>query len=208
VQATGGIPLGGDLLDSRLVETEMLPPFGERARFRHNGLPVPAHLFGRLKTWQTIIELNRPDLLDLIRRARRGADQPERLMAFETLVTRNYGFELFRAVEAAKVKLSADDEADVILRHEGIDVRHTVERPQWEATLTPQVRAARDVVLQTLQSARCDPEEVDFIVTTGGSSLIPAFRHMLSETLPRAALRATDTFTSVAAGLAIWGAQN
>ena len=102
--------------------------------------------------------------------------------------------------------LSSEDEAVVLLRDEGIDVRHTVERRQWEATVTPQVRAARDVVLDTLAAAACDPDEVDFVVTTGGSSLIPAFRRMLAETMPRATLRETDTFTSVAAGLALWGA--
>jgi len=44
-------------------------------------------------------------------------------------------------------------------------------------------------------------------VTTGGSSLIPAFRSMLRETLANAGLREADTFTSVAAGLALWGAR-
>jgi hypothetical chaperone protein len=208
VGATGGIPLGGDLLDSRLEETEMAPSFGERAHFRSNGLPVPAHLFARLKSWQSIIELNRPELLDLIRRARRGTDQPERLAAFETLVTRNYGFELFRAIEAAKLRLSAEDEAEVSLDLDGIEVRHRVERHDWEATISPQVREARNVVLRTLADAQVDPEGVDFVVTTGGSSLIPAFRRMLTETMPNATLRAADTFTSVAAGLALWGARS
>jgi hypothetical chaperone protein len=207
VLATGGIPLGGDLLDSRMVEIYIAPCFGERAHFKRTGLPAPSHLFARLKSWQTIVELNRPELLDLIRRARRGTDQPERLAALETLVTRNYGFELFRAVEAAKIELSTATAADVVLRREGIDLCQRVERGDWDATLSPQVRAAREVVLKTLEDAACDPADVAFAVTTGGSSLIPAFRRMLQECLPRASLRETDTFTSVAAGLALWGAR-
>ena len=206
VLATGGIPLGGDLLDSRLVEAEVAPCFGERARYRRTGLPAPAHLFTRLRSWQTIVELNRPELLELIRRARRGTDQPAELAAFETLVTRNYGFELFRAVEAAKIDLSSAAIAAVALDLNGLSLHKEVLRSDWEAILSPQVRAARDVVLGTLIGAGREPGEVGYVVTTGGSSLIPAFRRMLHETLPNAALRETDTFTSVAAGLALWGA--
>jgi hypothetical chaperone protein len=206
VLASGGIPLGGDLLDSRMVEAEVAPSFGERARYRGSGLPVPSHLFHRLRTWQTIVELNRPDLLELIRRARRGTDQPEQLAAFETLVTRNYGFALFRAVEAAKIRLSEATSGAVELDLEGLKVRREVERADWEAVISPQVRSAREVVLGTLAASGRDAEEVRYIVTTGGSSLIPAFRRMLCEALPKAALREADTFTSVAAGLALRGA--
>jgi hypothetical chaperone protein len=206
VLATGGIPLGGDLLDSRLVEAEIAPCFGERARYRRTGLPAPAHLFTRLRSWQTIVELNRPELLELIRRARRGTDQPAELAAFETLVTRNYGFELFRAVEGAKIELSSAASAAVALNLDGISLHKGVARSDWEAVLSPQVRAAKDVVLSTVEAAGRDAEQVDYVVTTGGSSLIPAFRRMLHETLPNASLRETDTFTSVAAGLALWGA--
>jgi hypothetical chaperone protein len=206
VLATGGIPLGGDLLDSRMVEAEVAASFGERARYRGSGLPVPAHLFTRLRSWQTIVELNRPDLLELIRRARRGTDQPDQLAALEALVTRNYGFALFRAVEAAKIQLSDSPAGTVELALEGLKVRREVGRSDWEAVISPQVRSARDVVMSTLAAADRDPEEARYIVTTGGSSLIPAFRRMLRETMPNAALREADTFTSVAAGLALRGA--
>ncbi len=208
VLTSGGIPLGGDLLDSRLVEAEVAVAFGERARYRSNGLPAPAHLFTRLRSWQTIIELNRPELLELIRRAKRGMDQPRELAALETLVTRNYGFELFRSVEAAKIALSSADQGVVALQKEDIDVRKVVSRGDWEAAIRPQVIAARAVVLATLAAAERDPGEVKHVVTTGGSSLIPAFREMLLASLPNAALSQADTFTSVAAGLALWGAGN
>jgi hypothetical chaperone protein len=61
-------------------------------------------------------------------------------------------------------------------------------------------------VLATIERAGCSPDEIDAVVTTGGSSLIPAFRRVLSETLPSATLAEADTFTSVAAGLAMSGA--
>lgn len=207
VLSTAGVPLGGDLIDSRIMQTRLAEAFGERALYRRTGLPMPAHLFDRLKTWQSIIGLNRPDLLDLIRRARRDSDQPDALRSFETLVTRNYGFELFRAIEAAKIGLSENDEAAVSLDREHLRIHQPLDRADFETVISPQVAQAHACVLEALEAADRDPARIDLVVTTGGSSLIPAFVEMLHETLPRARLHQSDTFTSVAAGLAVHAAR-
>ncbi len=205
VLATGGAPLGGDRIDSRIMESSLAQSFGEGARYRHNGLPVPSHLFSRLRTWQTILELNQPGLLSLIRRARAASDRPRELAALEMLVTRNYGFELFRSIEAAKITLSEDESALVELDLDDVDIRRELSRGDFEAAIGAYVSEARRCVLATVAGAGCAPKDIAVVVTTGGSSLIPAFRRMLREALPRADLRASATFTSVAAGLAIWG---
>ncbi|MEX1255777.1 MAG: Hsp70 family protein [Dehalococcoidia bacterium] len=208
VLATGGVPIGGDLLDSRIMETRIAPLFGRGAHYTGSGqkLPVPGHLFSRLRSWQSIVELNRPDLLSLIREAKRGSDRPRELARLEALVTRNFGLAVFRAIEEAKIDLSTDDEAVVRLPHWEIDLEQPLTRPEFEAAISAQVRAGRQCVCDTVERAACEPEEIAVVITTGGSSLIPAFRRVLSEALPRASLAEADTFTSVAAGLALAGA--
>ena len=47
------------------------------------------------------------------------------------------------------------------------------------------------------------PEEMIRVLTTGGTSLIPAVRDMLSDRYGSEKLQQRDTFTSVATGLAI-----
>lgn len=205
VLATGGVPVGGDLLDTRIMETRVAQHFGRGARYEPQGLPVPTHLFSRLRSWQTIVELNRPDLLQLIREARRGSDRPEQLGALETLVTRNHGLDLFRAIEQAKITLSDDETAEVRMQRDGIDVVQEITRSEFEAAVAAQVRSARECALSAVQEAGCEPEEIGLVITTGGSSLIPAFRRALAEALPRAELTEASTFTSVAAGLALAG---
>ena len=207
VESTSGTPIGGDLLDSRVMETRIAPHFGRGARYQPQDLPVPGHLFSRLRSWQTIVELNRPDLLELIRGAKRTSDKPRELAALESLVTRNRGLELFRAIEEAKVALSTQDAATVRLRRPPIDVEEEVTRAEFDAAIAAQLRAARACVLDAIGEAGCEPEQIGAVITTGGSSLIPAFRDALRETLPRAELTATGTFTSVAAGLALAGAE-
>ena len=67
----------------------------------------------------------------------------------------------------------------------------------------PQIRAAGATALEAVQSAGLEPGAIDLVVTTGGSSLIPAFQAMLCESFPLAEIEASDAFTSVASGLAV-----
>ena len=206
VLATGGVAIGGDLLDSRIMEARIAPLFGRGAHYLGQDLPVPAHIFARLRSWQSIVELNRPDRLELIREAVRIADRSRELAALEALVTRNHGLELFRAIERAKIGLSSEDTAEVLLQREHIDLSEEVTRAEFEAAISVQVHEARACVLDAVQRAGCEPAEIGLVITTGGSSLIPAFRETLRDALPQAELAATGTFTSVAAGLALAGA--
>jgi len=63
------VTIGGDLLDSRIVETQLTPLFDDSVVQQPTGLPLPRYLFNRLRTWQTILELNTPQTMALIRRS-------------------------------------------------------------------------------------------------------------------------------------------
>lgn len=205
VLATGGVPIGGDLLDTRIMETRIAPHFGRGARYQPDGLPIPSHVLARLRSWQTIVELNRPDRLEIIRDARKKSDSPKELAALESLVTRNRGLELFSAIERAKITLSSEEWAEVRMQRDEIDFTEEVTRGEFEAAIGSQVKAATECALNVVQQAGCDPEEIRLVITTGGSSLISAFRNALQSTLPNAEVTASSTFTSVAAGLALAG---
>jgi hypothetical chaperone protein len=200
------VAIGGDLLDSRIVETQLTPLFGDGAVQRSTGLPLPRYLFTRLRSWQTLLELNTPKHMELIRRLKYEFDRPAQLAALETLVEKNYGVAFFQAVEDAKVSLSDHLEAAVHLVNADLRLHHPLMRAAFEATVAPQVRAARGCVELAVAAAGVAPDAIDLMLTTGGSSRIPAFLRMLSEALPRARLQESDLFTSVASGLAVSGA--
>jgi hypothetical chaperone protein len=204
--ATRGVAIGGDLLDSRIVETQLTPLFGDGAVLRSTGLPLPRHLFTRLRSWQTLLELNTPQNLALIRQLKHESDRPEQLAALETLVEKNYGVTFFQAVEGAKVNLSDHLETEVRLVNADLRLEHLLTRAAFEATVAPQVLAARECVGLAVSAAGLALDEIELVLTTGGSSRIPAFRRMLSDVLPRARLQESDLFTSVASGLAVSGA--
>jgi hypothetical chaperone protein len=201
--ATQGVAIGGDLLDSRIVETQLTPLFGDGAVQRSTGLPLPRHLVTRLRSWQALLELNTPQNLALIRRLKREFNRPEQLAALEALVEKNYGVAFFLAVEGAKVRLSDHFETEVRLVNADLRIQHPLTRTAFEAAIAPQVSAARGCIELALSAAGIAPDAIDLVLTTGGSSRIPVFRRMLSDALPRARLQESDLYTSVASGLAV-----
>src|SRR5262249_39226032 len=153
-------------------------------RYLLTGLPLPAHIFARLETWQAIIELNRPQFINLIRRARTETDRPADIAALETLVTRNYGLEVFPALEAGKIELTDAPASTISFSHPDLEVEKPVLRLDFDTSISGLVREAQACVVAALELAGLAPEAIDYVVTTGGSSLIPAFRSMLLACLP------------------------
>ncbi|MGI8552726.1 MAG: Hsp70 family protein [Dehalococcoidia bacterium] len=206
VLATGGVPVGGDLLDRRIVETHLLAHFGEGATVGRRQMPLPRYIFGRLLHWQSMALLNRPDTVEVIRNAIAESDRPGQLKALLTLISRTYGLELFRTVEETKRLLSERQFTTLEFQREGIDVREPLSRADFESAIHAQFVEVERCVLDTVARSGVRANAIDAIVTTGGSSRIPLFRQMLQQHFPAAELAERSAFTSVAAGLAVAGA--
>ncbi|NLF56380.1 MAG: Hsp70 family protein, partial [Candidatus Hydrogenedens sp.] len=132
-----------------------------------------------------------------------SSDQPEALRALRHLIQRNYGYPVAREVEAAKKRLSSELETTIAIHHEDIHVDELLERAEFahiiEDTLEAMMRSLRDAEA----AAGVGPEDLDLVLTTGGTSLIPAIRDLLHGRYGAEKVRRRDTFTSVASGLAI-----
>ena len=81
VKATEGVPIGGDLLDSRVVMGALQPYFGAGARLGPRKLPLPAFLLEHLQSWQEILDLHTPRELAVIDEAILSGDRPVELRA-------------------------------------------------------------------------------------------------------------------------------
>jgi hypothetical chaperone protein len=201
--ATDGVPVGGDLLDQRLVMGRLLPHFGEGATLGARRLPFPTHVLDHLSEWQTIIELTQPHYLDIIEEAIAISDKPRELRALRSLVRQNYGLPMYEAVERAKVHLSEAD-ATVLSMHMGeIDFDERIPRWDFERLIGPDVRAVEKCVDRALEASGLGPHAIDVVLRTGGSSRVPRFVKMLSEKFGPDKLQEMDVFTGVASGLGV-----
>lgn len=203
VLATGGVSIGGDLLDSRIVMGALLPHFGAGATLGPRRLPLPAFILEQLSDWQGIAELNRPDRWARIEQAVDSSDRPRELRALRALVRRNYGLLLYTEVEQAKRRLSSDMQTTLALDLEELSMRHELERWEFERLIGPESRAIAACVDQTLRDAGVRRDDIDVALRTGGSSRIPRFVRLLSERFGEGRLHAMDSFTSVGAGLGV-----
>ena len=203
VLATGGVSIGGDLLDSRIVTGALLPYFGAGAVLGPRKLPLPAFILEHMVDWQSIAELNRPNTWALVEQAMEAADRPREMRALRTLVRQNYGLPLYTAVEQAKRQLSSELVATIALDHDNLAFAHELARVEFERLIGPEIRTIAGCVDQTLRDAGAQPADIDIALRTGGSSRIPRCVRLLAERFGAERLHAMDSFTSVGAGLGV-----
>jgi hypothetical chaperone protein len=203
VMATGGVSIGGDLLDSKIVMGALLPYFGEGATLGPRRLPMPAFILEHLADWQSIAELNKPGRWELVEQTVQAADRQRELRALRALVQKNYGLLLYTEVEQAKRRLSSDILTRVGLDLDELRFQHELERIEFERLIGPESRTIATCVDQTLRDAGARPEDIDVAVRTGGSSRIPRFVRLLAQRFGDERLHAMDSFTSVGAGLGV-----
>lgn len=204
VLATDGVPVGGDLLDRRIVMGKLLNHFGSGAELGARRLPLPAFLLEHLDGWQSIVEMHTPRTLDIIDDAIRSGTKPEQLRALRALVRENYGLPLYEMVERSKRELS-DAEAVTLGMHVSlINFDETLERWDFERLIGPDARAVDACLDRALAAAGLNAADIDVVLRTGGSSRVPRFVRLLDAKF--GADRLYDDgeaiFTSVASGLA------
>jgi hypothetical chaperone protein len=208
ILATHGIPLGGDVIDAQIYREKVFPELGDGVDIEAGYIGGPARVpfpFDRfaepLLNWQLAHELNTSENRELIARgAREPGEAGKKLKRLYELVRTNQSYRVLRAVERAKVELSDCDATRIRVAELDLDVPFA--RRDFETLLEPFLREIRQAVWDALRAASLRDEQVDAVVCTGGSSRIPAVRRALDELLPGRVVE-HDTFTSIAAGLAI-----
>jgi hypothetical chaperone protein len=203
ILATDGVPVGGDLLDQRIVMGKLHPHFGAGALLGPRRLPLPAFLLDHLEGWQSIVEMHNPKTLDIIDEAIRTGDRPQQLRALRALVRENYGLPLYEMVESAKRRLSEADETLLSMHASEINFEEVLPRWDFERLIGPDVRAVDACLKRAMSAAQLDPREIDVVLRTGGSSRVPRFVRLLEESFGNHSLfdDGEGIFTSVASGL-------
>ncbi len=205
VLSTSGVPVGGDLLDEDVMDRRLLRHFGEHLRWGPQQLPMPQHILDTVRRWYTIPELNDPGTLRFLRDLERERKHETRRQAraLLSLARGNHGWPLFREIERAKISLSDRDDERIRYAADQIAIDEPLTRREFEGLIEIRVRQAQACIDEALAAANLTPEDVDGVMHTGGSSLIPRFRRMLAETFGLEKLLDQDAFTSVASGLAL-----
>ena len=119
------------------------------------------------------------------------------------MIQRNLGYPVVREVEAAKKRLSSVEETHISIQREAIQIDEKMERAEFAHIIEDNLEKMLESIEEAERLAGLEPKDLDIVLTTGGTSLIPAIRQMLIERYSEDRLKQRDTFTSVATGLAI-----
>lgn len=203
ILGVAGVPVAGDAIDREIIKSKLFPVFGSRARYGPSRLRIPQYIFNEILDWQNLYRLNTEEMIYWFRAMEADCTDPPAIRALRTLIQRNYGYPVAREVEAAKKRLSVEQTAEIELKMGELDIVEPIQREEFAHIIEYNLERMLESIEEAEMAAQLRPSQIDLVLTTGGTSLIPAIRQMLAERYGADRLLPRDTFTSVATGLAI-----
>ncbi|MDE2439304.1 MAG: Hsp70 family protein [Patescibacteria group bacterium] len=203
ILAIGGIHIGGDTFDGRIMWEKVTPYFGRDIRFTEQTLSMPRWIMYSLCEWHQIPFLRERKSLEIIRGIKSRANRPDLLENLEHLIRGNKGYAIFKAIEQAKKELSLKPETRISYRDQRLAINEAINRSEFEAAIETDIRKLRACVLEVIDNAGIRASDVTKVLLTGGSSFIPAVRRIFETICGKEKIVDIDAFTSVAHGLAL-----
>jgi hypothetical chaperone protein len=198
--ASGGIDIAGTDFDRVIIENRLLHHFGWG--FVHHR-PEILDLIEVVSDWATLPELSTPIAKNHLEKAIQAGIEPVRLKNLQSLIFDDLAFEFYNQVEAAKIRLSDQGATTIELRGKNIDIWEMYTRVQFEDDILELKNQIEKVLINTVAESNLEPEQIDAIVKTGGSSNVPVFSDMLAQIFSPEKIKESNAFSSVTAGLAI-----
>jgi hypothetical chaperone protein len=200
VYANAGIGVAGSDFDRAIIQNRLLPHFGKG---QSDFAPEIVELIQAVSDWSALPDWSTPKIQAELERAIRQGTSPARLQSLKSLVFNDLAFSFYNAVESAKIALSSQGAAVIRLQEGDLDLWELYTRYQFEKDIRHYRSQIEDVLLEAVAASGLEPEQIDAVVKTGGSSSIPAFSEMLASIFRPERLTTSDVFNSVTAGLAI-----
>ena len=205
VYANGGIGIAGSDFDRAIIETRLLPHFG----WGQVHYPVEiVELIEAVPDWMALPELSTPLVKHSLEQAITSGTAPARLNTLKSLIFNDLAFNFYNQVESTKIALSSQGATVLSLAEHGLDLWELYTRLQFELDIQSHAQQIEGVILDTVVASGLEPEQIDAVVKTGGSSSIPAFHDMLARLFEPHKVIAANPFSSVTAGLAIRSRQS
>lgn len=202
-----GVGVAGDAFDFRIIDHVVAPRLGKGGSYRTDGklLPLPGQYHAQFAQWHQLAMLKSPKVLAELRQLAREAVAPAALEDFITVIEMDLGFGLYRAVSEAKTALSAADTAVLSFDMEGVTIRETIRRRDFESWIAPELAQIDAALDRVFAAAGLPPAAVDQVFMTGGSSFVPALRALFEARFGADRLATGDQLQSIASGLALIG---
>ena len=203
VLGTAGVDVAGDRFTQLLIDRLVAPHLGAEKRWGPKGLILPRFITSAIGDWRALSALNEKPILDALDDLQALGAPKRELAALRSAIELQLGYEIFAAVDATKIELSAVQLALFSFHREAVDIDRQASRRAFEIAIAPLLSRVNDALSTVLERSGVEADRIVEIVCTGGSSAIPAARSLLRERFVNARLRDAAAHTAVAAGLAL-----
>jgi len=202
ILANGGVHIGGTDFDKYLSLASVMPLLGYGSSLR-SGAAIPSSYYFNLATWHTINQAYTRKSVTQLADLARDASEPARIARLQNLIEERAGHWLAIQVEGAKIALSDADmvrlQLDRLSPPETLDVA----REQFETAIAGLVDQVATTVNKLFADAGVQPDDVDTVFFTGGSSGVGLLRERIGAMVPAARRVEGDLFGSIGTGLAL-----
>ncbi|WP_029279513.1 Hsp70 family protein [Pedobacter borealis] len=206
--ASGGIYIGGDSLDSAFMWDKGTPYFGKNTMYEATPgkvLNVPKSLFANICTWDKMNFFNGLKIQKEIEEYYYYSGNDPKFKNLITLIENNLGYSLFRSIEKAKIELSDQPVSTFAYSNMEIEIDENISLEQYNSIIEKDVNKIDAYLDQFMETYKINPEEIDCLFLTGGTSMVSAVQNLFKTKFPHIPLNSGDNFKSVAKGLAYSG---
>ena len=206
--ASGGIYIGGDSLDSAFMWEKGTPYFGKNTQYeatRGQILNVPKSLFANICTWDKMNFFNGQKIQKDIEDYYYFSGYDKKFKNLITLIEHNLGYSIFQSIEKTKIELSDDPSSDFKYSNLGIEINEAITLSEYNSVINKNVQNISDYLDKFLLTYNINPQEIDCLFMTGGTSMVKAIQSLFRNKFPHIPINSGDNFKSVAMGLAYSG---
>jgi hypothetical chaperone protein len=201
--ASSGVAVAGDTFDYHIVDKLISPELGKRSHYRI--LELPNHFFLSFARWNELSVMKTSKDFRALQQLQRHSLEPHRLQIFIDVIDLDLGYALYKAVSDAKARLSVKAETPFEFAADGVVLRATLRRSDFEAWIADDLDRLSGAVDDAMRQAGLGPEAIDRVFLTGGSSFVPAVRRLFELRFGEAKIESGDELVSIAQGLALIG---
>jgi hypothetical chaperone protein len=205
-----GVAVAGDNFDYRIIDAVVSPLLGKGTQFKSFDkiLSIPQHYHASFARWHQLAMLKTPKQIRELESLQRNSLSPDKIAKFVEIIRNDRGFNIYRAVSDAKVRLSSVLTTNFVLRLGELHIEQEISRQDFERWIADDIARIEQTVDQLLQRESVSVDEIDSVFLTGGSSSIPAVRSVFETRFGADRLVGLERFQSVAFGLALIGLED
>jgi hypothetical chaperone protein len=204
---SAGIGIAGDRFDFRIMDRLVLPLLGKGGTYRSfdKVLEIPSGHFADFGDWSRLALMRNRRTLAQLGKLQQSASDQAAIGRMIAVIENELGYSLYEAVGRLKRDLSSQTQGHFHFIGPDLAIDAEVSRRDFESWIAPDLQRIAETLDHVLASTGLSAQHIDHVFLTGGSSLIPAVRHLFAQRFGEERIASGNELTSIAHGLALMG---